>query len=124
MEEYWNRIEHLESRRVLVEERTAEPLTDEEIQAMSPPAVLSYLTEARFELPRLLTQSAAEFHRHEFDAGKMQERGRTGQGECLVNTIWGSWTPAWNSMAQERGQIPAKRERTDWTRRVPSRFLH
>ena len=42
-------------------------LTDDEIQAMSQPAVLSYLAEARFELPRLLTQPAAEFKRHEFD---------------------------------------------------------
>ena len=28
---YWQRVRHLESRRVLVDEQTAEPLTDEEI---------------------------------------------------------------------------------------------
>jgi hypothetical protein len=106
---YWERIAHLESRRVLVEERTAEPLTDDEIQAMAQPAVLSYLAETRFELPSRL-QSSADFQRGEFAAGAMLKRGRTGQGECLVNTVWSAWRPEWTEASEYNVNWKDRRE--------------
>ena len=101
VDEYWARLDHLESRRVLVEERTAEPLTDDEVKAMAQPAVLSYIAQARFELPRLLPQSTTGFRRGEFESNVMRKRGRTGQGECLVNTTFSAWQPVW------QGECPA-----------------
>eukprot|EP01043_Picozoa_sp_COSAG02_P048549 COSAG02_NODE_4780_length_4987_cov_6.396072_1_plen_121_part_00 len=65
------------------DERTANPLTDEEMKAMAAPATLSYVAQARYEMPGLLIQSGAGFQRHDFEYGRMRERGSTGQGECL-----------------------------------------
>jgi len=80
---YWRRREYLQSRQILVDERTANPLTDEEMEAMAAPATLSYVAQARYELPGLLIHSSVGFQRHDFEYGKMRERGSTGQGECL-----------------------------------------
>ena len=54
VEAYWKRMRHLESRRMMVEEQTAEPLTEEEIATIARPAQLSYIAQARYELPAML----------------------------------------------------------------------
>ena len=74
VEAYWNRLQHLESRRVVVEEQTAEPLTEEEIATIARPAQLAYIAQARYELPALLQQGTEEFCKHEFRNGLMPER--------------------------------------------------
>ena len=71
---YWKRMQHLESRRALVDEQTAEPLTEEEIALIAKPAQLSYIATARYELPALLQQATEEFCKHDFRVGLMSER--------------------------------------------------
>ena len=107
-------MRHLESRKMMVEEQTAEPLTEEEIAAIARPAQLSYIAQARYELPAMLQENTEEFCKHDFTAGLWTQRMSEGVDDgaiaaatvpdskfgyvdrftsCAYNDVWAQWKP-------------------------------
>jgi hypothetical protein len=69
VDEYWNRVAYLESRRHLVTERTAETLIDDDMPPAADAAGLFFVASVKHDTPSLVYWPG--YCRHDFDAGRL-----------------------------------------------------